>query len=365
MKIILHGATNGCNFGDFLFANMFYENLRKQNYDVIFFEFPKIGISKFFKKFLNYQRKQHLSDLLTADILIYISGGYFGETNSGLKDSIKRFIRYIPLGMLFIMKKKPIMIVGVGGSPVSNKFLRNKFIKLLNYSSLNIFRDEVSANYYRENGVTSEIIVTADTALSIKNNIKCKISCDLENEINFFNCKKKIFLHVSGEPNIDKLILDKVVPSLNIFLEKNTDYMVIVGKDNIENNDYTRNIMEKITVNRKIRYEYSNPLELYSLLDRVDIIMTSKLHVGIIGTSFSKSVISFPYHPYKTKRFYEAIGESDRCIPIYELNNNDVYVMLNKYQNNPIILDKKFIELSKQNLKIMNNKIVEVTNYKK
>ena len=76
MKIILHGATNGSNFGDFLFADIFYNKVLEcnENGENVFFEFPKYGIGDFFRNELGYTHKQTVGDILTADMLVYISG---------------------------------------------------------------------------------------------------------------------------------------------------------------------------------------------------------------------------------------------------------------------------------------------------
>lgn len=82
MKIILHGATNGSNFGDYLFADIFWRRLKEVNSEGenIFFEFLKYGISDFFKKNLEYKYEFKKKDIFDADLLIYFSGGYFGES---------------------------------------------------------------------------------------------------------------------------------------------------------------------------------------------------------------------------------------------------------------------------------------------
>ncbi|KUP05274.1 hypothetical protein Q73_13485 [Bacillus coahuilensis m2-6] len=59
MKIMLHGATSGTNFGDYLFASIFFDRINQvnNNGENLFLEAPKIGISNFFKNELKYTKK--------------------------------------------------------------------------------------------------------------------------------------------------------------------------------------------------------------------------------------------------------------------------------------------------------------------
>ena len=133
MNIILHGATNSSNFGDFLFAKMFYDRLEKiNNGKNKFYEFPKLGIGDFYRIYIPYDKKQKIKDLKNADLLVYFSGGYFGESNSSLKETFIRYVRYFMIGKYFCKKKKKIAIINkIGKTPFL--ILLNSFLLLLKY----------------------------------------------------------------------------------------------------------------------------------------------------------------------------------------------------------------------------------------
>ncbi|MCG8498942.1 MAG: polysaccharide pyruvyl transferase family protein [Firmicutes bacterium] len=199
MKIILHGATNGSNFGDYLFADIFWHTLLSCNKDgkTLFFEFPRYGFGRFFRKELGYTHKQTIGDVFNGDMLVYFSGGYFGQRTSSLKESIKRLIRYMPIGIVFALRRKPILMLGVGGGPITNKLLRSAICWLMNRAAIVTVRDEETANYFKSYGVKKEIKVTSDTAQvitpdslpplddAVKESIKKKF-CGQENY--FFTC---------------------------------------------------------------------------------------------------------------------------------------------------------------------------------
>lgn len=310
---------------------------------------------------MNYTYRQKFKDLLKADVLVYISGGYFGERTNTLKESIIRFIRYIPIGLWFAIRKKDIMIIGVGGAPISNKILRKSITYIMNKSRLIIVRDEVTQKYFKEAGVKKNILTTIDTALSITEDMIPKLDEKIETKINDMKCKKNIFLHLSGNNKIDNLMLEKIIPSLNNFLREHKEYSVIIGQDNIGKNNADNNLIDKIITEKKYYYEYDNPWQLYALLKKIDFIITTKLHVGIIGCNLEKSVLSFPLHPEKTKRFYKQINGIERCIPLKEVDKIKVLELLNKYHDEPIVLDDKIRRLACKNLDLMEKEVKEMS----
>ncbi len=354
MTIILHGATNGRNFGDFLFASMFYNELAKAGHDVYFYSFPKIGISNFYKKHIPYNKKCSLKTILNADVLVYFSGGYFGERTKTKKEAIVRYLTYFPIGELFRKKNKKIIIVGVGGAPISHKWLRDKIVKIINSASLTIFRDDKTTKYYKENGVKTKIETTVDTAISLsvtrkpaRNNVE-----------KLLTGKKNIFIHVPGNQKTDEAMLKIVAPAVKKFIDTNSEYNVIIGGDNANSNEVNQEIKNIMPNNRAIIAKYDDPWRLYDLLGNVDLIITPKLHVGIIGSALNRSVISFPYHPEKTKRFYEQIDETGRSISISEIDEEIVLKQIKKYYNKPIIINEKLVNLSRYNIE----KMIEILN---
>jgi len=82
----------------------------------------------------------------------------------------------------------------------------------------------------------------------------------------------------------------------------------------------------------------------------VDLIITPKLHVGIVGAALGKSVLSFPYHIHKIKRYYRQIGEEDRCVLLKDITESVAYDKLIKYCSIPITVNDSFRDLAQKNL---------------
>lgn len=358
LNILIHGAINSSNFGDVLFAHIFYKVLNTdQNIVPLFLSEGRYGISDFNRKELNYSKNISFSDSLKADVLVYMSGGYFGDDKKSLKASLRRYIRYFLLGIKFVKRKKPIIIVGIGGGPLYGKLCLNAAKRIMNHASFISVRDNLTKDYFICEGVKKQILVTADTALTIESFSVPKLDPTISNEIfNAIGEKKILLVHIPNTVDGDKSVLEKIIPAVNLFIEKNQDYGVIVCRDcqaytNIEFSDCFRHIRTQY----KYPYDYYSAFQLCALLNRVDLIVTPKLHVGIVGSTFGKSVISVPLHSSKTKRFFNQINESDRCIQMTEATVDRVYRMMEYFKDKSIEIPDAVKKDAEKNLDILRN----------
>lgn len=349
MKVLLHGATNKKNFGDFLYAYIVFEELRKQC-DVFFWEDNLFGLSDFFKKYLEYDKQK--SRVRDYDALVYIPGGYLCEKNKDFRHSIIRYFRYYRIGYKFKRKNKRIAFIGVGGSPVNNRLLRNRISEILDYSNVVVVRDKKTKNYW--DGISrkqeSNIVESSDMILSLdighlpSFDINMGVSCGI----------KTILLHLSGEEIGESNIKKNVIPAINSFIRSKPDYRVLITYDNTpsEKSSYEE-ILKMIECSDKTFYNYDNPWKLIELIKASDMIVTPKLHVGVVSAMFGKSVISLPIDYNKTSRFYDQIGEPGRCLCLGDTNPEIILKMFKYYHAKKIIIPKKMLLDSKKNLSLL------------
>ena len=116
---------------------------------------------------------------------------------------------------------------------------------------------------------------------------------------------KKIFNYIKGA--IRKLSLDK--KAYFVFI---SDGISRRGKKLQQEID-AENIASELNRDSYEFYDYKNHWEMCALLEKLDLVITSKLHVGIVSTALETSVISLPYHT-KTIRYYEQIDAKERCL---------------------------------------------------
>ncbi|MGG6310596.1 polysaccharide pyruvyl transferase family protein [Paenibacillus macerans] len=360
MKVIIHGATNGSNYGDVLFADLFYRGACEAlpSKDVLFMEMPHYGIGQFYRDELKYTNRMTLKDFFQADLLVYMSGGYFGETTPHFKDHLKRFFRYFWIGLFYLLRKKKVVICGVGGGPISNRMLLKVINFIMNRAMYITVRDHETQEYFLNKGVKNHIQVTCDTAQVIDQTMVEHIDLKEEETINqLFADQKLIFLHVGITPK-DDVKFQNIVEGLNRFLRKHPEYGVIFGNDGKSNFDINQfKSIKSLQCEKKYFYKYSGAWQLTALLNKVDFVITPKLHVGIISSSLGKSVVSFPVHKQKTLRYYRQIGEEGRCKLFSEVNPEIVEQMIETYHDKPITIDDSIRRTAKMNIEVMKSAI--------
>lgn len=354
MRVMLHGATNLSNFGDYIFAEMFYSYLVERGHKVEFYNHPRYGIGSFFRKHLNYvpSDKNYHRLMKQCDALVLFSGGYFVEPlKKGLLREFRHIDRYCHPALNFMRRKLPIYIMGVGAGPFTKAPFSRIAKTILNYATVLTVRNDESKKYCVEYGVTNSIMVTADTALLIKQYMQTH---NREIPLPFDkNGKALCLLHIDANPNVMDQIRTAVKPALCAFLTEHSEYMLVLISDVKMDQNIYKDYQEMFEDTDLQILQYENPWLLCSCIKQSDLIITTKLHVGIIGCAMGVSVLSFPFVPNKTKRFYKQIGEPDRCIPIMEINQHIVISMLKKYHNTKINVPNELIDRAKRNLQLL------------
>ena len=222
MKIIMIGAMRYSNFGDVLFAKLFYEKLKKEypESDILLYETPFNKVSDFCRTELGYRRKFRLSDLKNADAAVYISGGYFSNSFEGLIDKLLWHIRYALPGKIMAKRKKEIYVCGVGGGDFSWKKSAKDACEILNAAKFVSVRNSETAEKFYALGVKNKIHIYPDTAQTLAKNFKY--------EKNF---EERIFLHLIPIEKYSALIAEKIFPAIKKFLSEHPNVQLTVGYD--------------------------------------------------------------------------------------------------------------------------------------
>lgn len=355
-RIVIHGTTYCPNFGDVLFARMFYQVCNSiPNTRVDFLQIPHYGICDFVRKETGYYTHIGFLEYLKADVLVLMSGGYLGLDIPDCYHALRNYIRSILPVRLFQLKRKSVYVIGLGAGSIGVPWFRKAVVRLIDHSKLVIVREEGTKRYLEEYGVHNTVRVTTDTALAYDTSlIPPFIDQTFENA---FVEKKVIFLHV-GEPNSkdDVRISERIIPGLNEFLETHKEYGIALGHDYILKGKIEDTLCwQQVKCDNKYAFKYGSIDQMMAILKRVDLIITQKLHVGILGCLLEKSVLSFTIDKEKTIAFFEQIGYPERCIRLSEANSDIVFNQLSTYHSKPIIIPRSYIELAKENLLFVND----------
>lgn len=339
---LLHGATNcgSSNYGDYIYADMIYTYLKKHNKNATFFQ-P----SKFFIKNLKNYNSNNKINIIKSDSIIYIPGGYFGEgPNATFKDNIIQFLRFLPLGIIGAILKKNIVVLGIGAGPLNNFFMKKGVKIICNNSKFITTRDKTSYECLKKITNNKHLYEAGDLILTYKPQFLKEDSKQIK-EIKKNAKNKKIFLiHFNHDMNAMELFSK----AINLINSKNDHYYYVVTSDSILKNEDENILRFKSISNFEFfHFKYTNPYELSTLLNVVDVVLTSKLHVGVVSSLLNKSVFAVSCHYEKTKRFYKQIKMEDRCINLNNCTEEDICKLILEKGTDKIVIPNDEITKSK------------------
>lgn len=344
MRILIVGATYMDNFGDMLFAKMILEKFSKSWPDI---EKRFYLTSDYCKHFVG---SQNLNDFDTkgADALIYMPGGYLGDrSDTSLYTTYLWFKRYFPIGLHYVKKHKPVLILAVDAGPCKYWFMRKIIHRVCKGTTRIIVRNEESKDFLvdRINIYGNNIVVTSDYAQTIIDYpIKEHAAIEEWKSPN----KRRILLHINECAEARKVI----IPALRQFYLENADkYEIVVASDQHCSNDgETFDEIKRFAGDNAYYYKYGeNPLELCSVIKSCDCVITYKLHVGIVAAAYAKSVIPIPQHYKKVQKYYNQIGCGERVLPLKDATIIEVYNRISKYIDEPIMLTEAIYEKAHKN----------------
>lgn len=351
MKVLIHGAINQSNFGDFIFAELFSNVLKENGIDVEYYSHPKYGISDFFAKNLGYvpDRRHYKKTMKECDALVYISGGYFVSHKKVLIE-LRHTWRFLMPAKYFLKSRKPIYLLGIGAGPFYKGPFGRIAKELLEYASAVTLRNEESKDYCSQLGVERDIPVTADSALVIKEFMR-----DKKADVPAFDIKpgkKMLLFHIDAKRDMRSKLSNVVVPAIKKFLDVHKEYELFLASDGLKRScvyeEYER-LFENYSPHV---LKYNDPWKLTRHIERADLILTTKLHVGIVGTVFGCSVVSFPWDQ-KTVRYYKQIGESDRCIPLKNADEIIVLSQMERFEGKHVSLPEELIKKARINFEML------------
>lgn len=351
MKVLIHGAINMSNYGDFLFAELFSNALKENGMEVEFYSHPKYGISDYFAKYLCYtpDRKHYKLKARSCDALVYISGGYFLSHKNPLIE-LRHTIRYLTPAKYFLKNGKAIYVLGVGVGPFYKGPFRQIAKKVLVTASAVTVRNDESKEYCLKLGINRDIPITADTALLLKEYMD-KRKTDIPS-FEIESGKKMLLFHIDNNPDVKEKLKSDAVPALKKFLDRHEDYVLYLATDGQYREQLYAEYVECFTSYSPCVLKYDDPWLLTRQIERADLILTTKLHMGIVGSTFGCSVVSFPWHK-KTLRFYKQIGETARCILLSQVNEEIILSQLERYEGKSISLPNELKDKARLNIELL------------
>lgn len=335
-NVLLHGATNygSTNYGDYLYGEIVYDFFREKKNNVVFFQ-P----SEFFRKNLNGYYEMKDFKIRNTQLMVYIPGGYFGDNpNTSIKESIFKFFRYFYIGLKGLLLKVPMVVLAIGAGPNERLLLNWCIRKICEKAQFVTARDGVSyASLSKLSKGKGNIEEAGDLIVSVDWDERKKETMKIKQLKKRFEGKKILLVHY----NHSEKALQLFANSIDSFLETHKEYQVVITSDTVLDNEYELfSQFQKMTKVPAVLFEYEDPAEMTALLSIVDMVWTCKLHAGVVASTLRKSVVVAACHYEKTRRFYDQINESDRCVDLNNITDIDFFKIADQYADLGIDIDE-------------------------
>lgn len=347
MNILLHGATNwgSSNFGDVIYADQVARHIiRIANGTIVQIAEPSEFVSKWMSAFVS----KGIS-ISNADALVYIPGGYFGEGHSsGIMNNLIHFLRFFPVGLRAVWFKVPIAVIAIGAGPINSPLFRLPIKSICSHAKVITARDHESCVALQELGI-SNVTEAFDLILAMDLNGVQKPCGQIRSLRMSYPNKKVLFVHF----NHSEIASDMFASAVVKFMKAHPEYLIVTGFDQVfkDAGERMRRFLDRVPDAHII--DYKDPYELIDVLHQCDCVLTCKLHVGVVAAMFEKSVVCAAEHPEKTQRFFNAIGQGERCVSLYSANEDDVMGLLQRFNDAPIMIPADLYESAMKSWRLL------------
>lgn len=289
-KIVVVGALWTSNFGDVLLARLFKEKLESLGCKVSFPNASKSVLEELNHREPNFTLKE-------ADYLIFCGGGYFSEPpGNSFKWALSRYKLLFKYATQCRFFNIPYSILGVGAGPI-NSFLAKFMIKHVCKGAETIaLRDNISVNTIKSLTNRNDIVLVADYVMKMAQPDKKDFRK---------NNKRLVGFHLTINGNN---IINPAIRFLEAYSDNITPYFIEDHKGEFER--VTEQYPKLKSIFKQNVYKYEGVDSFIEHISTLDVVITSKLHVGIVAATLNKSICSLPYHA-KVERLYEELGRSE------------------------------------------------------
>lgn len=303
--VVLHGNGRVLNYGDNLLMMIFQMWAEKElGPDSVRWLFINTEVAK-----MTGLQGCGLQELVKSDAVIYCGGGYFTQPPKGLLKWTIRNSIYYTLPVLFsnYVRRKRLAIFGVGIGDC-NAFYSCQVRKIVDLCDKVVVRDVESLQVVQHwIGNSQKVEQLTDAALAIKGVFPTEPIREGITD------QQRIIIHISKERFSDVDIVAAVENVIRYLDSKKYQIVLITDTKAPTPNEQDR-IVAKLseTSNELHIHKYESVSQLTNIIMDSDIVITTKLHVGIVGSIYGKCVISIPCHS-KIPRFYDHIGWAEAC----------------------------------------------------
>ncbi|MEM8872744.1 MAG: polysaccharide pyruvyl transferase family protein [Planctomycetota bacterium] len=309
-RIHLHGCYHTGNFGDLLLLDLLARHVNRTHHQRPTDLFPPVEDHHHFGvETVDIGKGPRTA--FSTDVAVLGGGGYLVASES--KSAIRRLLRYSVPAHIWQLRGVPYAVVGVGAGPSLAGAAPRRIRRILKGATAICPRDQESADLLASIGVDRDRMeVTADIVMSLTpDQIPAGIDDATDEQVQRESDRKRIAMHLplrGSHPDAYQRILELVGDELRGRDDVEVYWLFDHGFDG--NDDTIRQFHNehhipggKIIAERHI-------WKFVELLRRFNMVITSKLHVGIVSWAMGTPTCGLSAHG-KTRRFYRQIGRLD------------------------------------------------------
>jgi polysaccharide pyruvyl transferase WcaK-like protein len=307
------------NFGDELLTTIYHRWIEAGD--------PRARLSHLSLSQHGVLSRETRRDIDEASGLIFTGGGYFADGDAGPGHVVRCHVRALRnrrvYGTVFRRAQRrglPCAVMGLEVGPLRNGPYRRAVREILSKSRVIVVRNEESRGNAQEIlGVSRDIPVHLDAALTIaRTDIERASANALPASGEIRPDELKIGLHIhSMDGGTDQATVLALVRKILSQAPPQRHVRLYYIHDQTKRGDHPlRSVRAERIITRAfsgtIVVPYEGPAETLQALGAMHLLVTSKLHVGVVARGLEIPVLSVGGHP-KIRRFYEALGEADAC----------------------------------------------------
>lgn len=256
-----------------------------------------------------------------AACLIFTGGGYFADGDHGSRHAVRRHLRALRNRRVYWTvfrqartRALPCAVVGLEVGPLANPLYRRAVREILLTASPVVVRNGESRSYVRSLcGPSRDTAVCLDAALA---GIPGKADQPASMSLDSADFRLGVHVHALDDEAIGAY-LTSLLRHLVARVPSDRNARIYYFHDQRKSGSHpSRSVRAEKLVSGLFAdvtvVPYLDPVETVSAVGAMDLLVTSKLHLGIVARSLAVPVIAVGGHP-KIRRFYESINEGEAC----------------------------------------------------
>ena len=247
-----------------------------------------------------------LSFSFRCDFVVFAGGGYLESGSNGYRN-ISMLVSMLAQALILRFTFKQFAIAGVGVGPDVTGIGGFLIRCICEMATQITVRDDASKQLLKDLGVKNNIKSLSDAALVVADHFECSGVV-----------KNRMALHLLLRNDEYAVMEDRLVELINAFPDY-IDLHIISDHGPI---GQEKHLAEKCERTLTI-FECASPEEFMQFLSSCELVVTTKLHVGIVSYSLGVGVYNIYRHP-KCLRFYDQIGGLANCVSMLDFGPQDI-----------------------------------------